>query len=312
MSAITSNVSGLPAAPGPTAAMQGCPAMPTTVSGGGGGASDDITSITQKLESLVSQLSGLVAALAGQQALSAPAPATPAPPAIAPATPVAAPAAAPAASPAVAPSPLAGFTMSADAASAASITTALGSIDRTSVGSALLASVRNRGVQLEVLSDADFNARSNNRLDAAAVFMGGAGTTPTVLIRQGQLVAPDPARLEHILAHELTHAAQWANGEFETSYAALAGLPANALTADQGTVGNTLMKESGAELVAGLIAAQQTNPSITASIAKNLPGAEQADWKIVNEGGYNPKGYVLPQVVSPTAVALVKRGAGIA
>jgi hypothetical protein len=309
MSSIAPTTSTLPAAT-TTSAMAGCasaPAVPTTTDTSATTAAPtpatapDFATIIQQLQQVTTQLAGIVAALQGQQQLgTVPAAATPA--------------TAPTAAPAIAATtPLTGFTTTGDATAQASLSSALGTIGTTSVGNQLLSSLRNKGVTLDIVDDATFDQKTGGtHKDAAAVAMDSATTTPAVLIRASQVSTQDPAKLRHVLAHELTHAAQYLGNEDISTYANGLGAPANALTADQLKTGGTLMMESGAELVAGLVDAQLQNPAVTANVAKNLPAAQAADWKIVNTAGYNPSGYDLPQLVSPTATALIRTAVGAA
>ncbi|MBC7460185.1 MAG: DUF4157 domain-containing protein [Thermoleophilia bacterium] len=263
-----------------TASMPGCSMQgpaPTTSPA----ATPDLASVIQQLSAVTTQLTALVQALQGQQQLAAPTT-----------------------------DPLAGFVATGDAAERASLGTALGSIGATSVGAQLLGAVRNRNVKLDILNDAAFDAQTGGTHQGAAAVAVDDPTGRKVLIRSSSMAA-DPAKLLHTLAHELTHVAQYQSGEGIQTYAAGIGAAANGLTAAQLTTGRSLMLESGAETVASSIDAERSDPaSFRAKAAKNIPAVEAAEWKLVNESGYNPQGLALTQFVSPTALALVHAAVG--
>jgi hypothetical protein len=207
--------------------------------------------------------------------------------------------------------PLRGLVTTGDANERAQLGASIGRIAGTSVGNMLLNSVRDRNVVLDIVDDAQFDARSHGAKDAVGLFVGSPTAPPTVLVRSSALTADKADDLRHILAHELTHAAQFVGGEQQQSYATGIGNAAAGLSDAQLKVGTTLMQESGAEVVASSIDAQLQDPTGFAAHARDkIDAAAAFNWKTVNEAGYNPQAYPLPQFVSPIALQLVKQGLG--
>ncbi|MCW2973209.1 MAG: hypothetical protein JWN72_1482 [Thermoleophilia bacterium] len=292
-----------------TASMPGCSmpdAAPTTPTSPPA-AAPDLATVIQQLTAVATQLTALVQALQGQQQLtpaSTPASTPPAPITVAPTTPL---------TPTVAPTPadpLAGFIATGDAAEKAALGTALGTIGSTSVGGKLLGAVRNQNVTLDILDDAAFDAATGGTHTGAAAVASDDPAGRKVFVRASSM-AGDPMKLRHTLAHELTHIAQYQAGENIQTYATGIGAAANGLTAAQLATGRSLMFESGSETVASSIDAELSDPvNFRAKAAGNIPAVEAAEWKLVNESGYNPQGFALTQFVSPTALALVHAAVG--
>jgi hypothetical protein len=190
---------------------------------------------------------------------------------------------------------------------------ALRAIEATPVGHTLVSGLRNRGIELDIVTDAEFAQRAPTATDAVGVFGVAPGQPPTVLVRASALKsAGTMGDLTYVLSHELTHAAQYLAGENAATYSAyLAEVDAPAVPADQAEVGATLMKEAGAEYVASAIRAEQTDPARFAQVgASKRQEAAALNWKTVNESGYNPKGYQLEPRISPTAVRIVESAFG--
>lgn len=270
--------------------------------------------LIQRIQDVTTRLAALVQALAGQQALTPPPTTTPTTPALpGPPAPNSLPTAPPVAP--VAPGtvqtadPLQGFGGTGDPAERALLGATMNKLGTTSVGQSLLNSVRNKGVNLDIVSDAEFNQRSKGATDAVGVFIGSSTAPPTVLVRGSALSANSEKQLTHILSHELTHAAQWVSGETKGGYAQTAGAAASGMSAAQLQVGGVLQLESGAEFVASAIAAQISDPvTFQQKAAGNLAGAYAINWQSVSDGGYNPQKLAIAQVVSPTAMGLVQQG----
>lgn len=212
-------------------------------------------------------------------------------------------------------SPLSGFAVQATPADQQRLATTLARIGSTSIGGSLLASVRNQGIAIQVVDDASFTRETNGRApDALAVFASSAGTTPRLIVRSSSLAGSDPSMADHVIAHELTHALQHVVGENETTYLARASGRGVLLGYEQVRTGATLMKESGAELVASAIDAQLSDATtFAAAAARNLPAVAQQSWqRVAGLGVYNASGGQMPPVISPVSDLLVRRSVGLA
>ena len=222
-----------------------------------------------------------------------------------------------AAPPAGSPDTLKGFTVTGDAAEQGVLAGALTKIGGSTIGASLLTAARDKGIVLDIADDAEFDKVTQGKAaTAAAVYYLGPGDVRTVVLRASQLNSGGADNVTHMLTHELIHAVQSLDGEYaQGTYAKAIGAQAAGLSADQLETGMTLMREAGAEFVAGAIDAQLADPAGFASVAadkdrlkRNMDSSADRSWKTVNEGGYNPRGYQLPQYISPTARAILDAG----
>lgn len=209
--------------------------------------------------------------------------------------------------------PLAGFTVQASATDRRKLAAAVERIGSSAIGSELLQSVRDRGIAMQALDDASFEkATRGEATDAVAVFVSGGTIGPQLLVRASALTATggDVDAPEHVIAHELTHAAQYVAGENVTTYQARAGAAGAQLGAEQLRTGKSLMAESGAELLATAMMAQLQSPErFNAVAAARIEESATQNWeRVAKVATYNPNQLDLPQVVSPVATQLLRDG----
>lgn len=209
--------------------------------------------------------------------------------------------------------PLDGFSVRASAGDRRKLAAALERIGSSAIGSELLDAVRNRGISMQALDDAAFDrATRGQATDAVAVFVSGGTAGAQLLVRADALTATggDVDAPEHVIAHELTHAAQYVAGEDAAVYQAASGAAGARLGADQLRAGKTLMAESGAELLATAMMAQLQAPErFNAVAASRIEESAAQNWeRVASVAAYNPGQLDLPRVVSPVATKLLRDG----